>query len=482
MTTVLTTRNTVRELVPVVRERLADLETPVSAFAKLRPLGGAFLLESVEGGERMGRYSFIGVLPRATLVFRDGVASILDEDGVRTVDYTDPLILLRNEIGRFRQRPGGSEMPRFSGGAVGYVGYEAARHFERLPAAARDVLRLPEAAFSIYDTVVCFDHVRHSLLVIAHEVEGEREGAASRIARVFAALDAPISLPTQTDRVVRSVTANGTADEYRARVTRARELINEGDCIQIVVAQRFDVRPAPEPLALYRALRHVNPSPYMFLIDVAGAALVGASPEPFVRVESGRVVMYPIAGTRPRGRDEAEDAAMEAELRASEKERAEHVMLVDLARNDIGRVSRAGTVRVRELMRVDRFSHVMHLTSVVDGELAPGLDSLDAFRACFPAGTVSGAPKIRAMERIAELETDRRGPYAGAVGYLGFDGRMDTCIGIRTAVIADGVCRIQAGAGIVADSDPAAEELETRAKARALLRAIEIVDGAEAVR
>jgi anthranilate synthase component 1 len=469
-----------RELVPVVRERLADLETPVSAFAKLRPLGGAFLLESVEGGERMGRYSFIGVLPRATLVFRDGVASILEDGGTRTVAYADPLTLLRGELARYH-RSGAADLPRFSGGAVGYVAYEAARRFERLPAAPRDVLRLPEAAFSIYDTVVCFDHVRHSLLVIAHEVEGERESAASRIARVFAALDAPISLSTKPDRTVRAITANGSADEYRARVARARELIREGDCIQIVLAQRFDVRPAPEPLALYRALRHVNPSPYMFLIDIAGAALVGASPEPFVRVEDGRVVMYPIAGTRPRGRDEAEDAAMEAELRASEKERAEHVMLVDLARNDIGRVSRAGTVRVRELMRVDRFSHVMHLTSVVDGELARGVDALDAFRACFPAGTVSGAPKIRAMERIAELETDRRGPYAGAVGYVGFDGRMDTCIGIRTAVIADGVCRIQAGAGIVADSDPDAEELETRAKARALLRAIELVDG-EAVR
>jgi anthranilate synthase component 1 len=481
MTTVVTTKNTVRELVPVVRERLADLETPVSAFAKLRPLGGAFLLESVEGGERMGRYSFIGVLPRATLVFRDGIASILDDGGVRAVDYTDPLALLRSELARYR-RSDATDLPRFSGGAVGYVSYEAARRFERLPAAPRDVLRLPEAAFSIYDTVVCFDHVRHSLLVLAHDVAGERESADSRIARVFAALDAPISLPTDSVRAARTVTANGTADEYRARVARARELIVEGDCIQIVVAQRFDVRPAPEPLALYRALRHVNPSPYMFLIDIAGAALVGASPEPFVRVEGGRVVMYPIAGTRPRGRDETEDAVMEAELRASEKERAEHVMLVDLARNDIGRVSRPGTVRVRELMRVDRFSHVMHLTSVVDGELAPGLDALDAFRACFPAGTVSGAPKIRAMERIAELETDRRGPYAGAVGYLGFDGRMDTCIGIRTAVIADGVCRIQAGAGIVADSDPAAEELETRAKARALLRAIEIVDGAEAMR
>jgi anthranilate synthase component 1 len=472
---------TVRELVPVVRERLADLETPVSAFAKLRPLGGAFLLESVEGGERMGRYSFIGVLPRATLVFRDGTATILDDSGARTVDYADPLDLLRDELACFR-RSNARDLPRFSGGAVGYVGYEAARRFERLPAAARDVLRLPEAAFAIYDTVVCFDHVRHSLLVLAHEVAGEREPVEHRIARVFAALDAPLTLPARAPRAVRSITANGTPAEFQARVSRARELIADGDCIQIVVAQRFDVRPAPEPLALYRALRHVNPSPYMFLLESAGATLVGASPEPFVRVEDGRVVMHPIAGTRPRGRDEREDLANEQELRASEKERAEHVMLVDLARNDIGRVSRAGTVRVREIMRVDRFSHVMHLTSVVDGELAPELDALDAFRACFPAGTVSGAPKIRAMERIAELETDRRGPYAGAVGYIGFDGRLDTCIAIRTAIIADGVCRIQAGAGIVADSDPAAEEAETRAKARALLRAVELVDGMETTR
>src|ERR1700716_2906164 len=462
-----------------MRERLPDLETPVSAFAKLRPLGGAFSVGGVEGGGRMARYSFIGVLPRATLVFRDGVASVLEDEGVRTIDYADPLDVLRDELGRYRRAASG-DLPRFSGGAVGYVGYEAARRFARLPAASRDVLRLPEAAFSIYDTVFCFAHVRHSLLVIAHDVEGERESAESRIGRVFAALDAPVSLPVRTKRVSRTVTTNGTAEDYRARVARARELIVEGDCIQIVLAQRFDVRPAPEPLALYRALRHVNPSPYMFLIDVAGAARVGTAREPLVRVEGGRVVMHPIAGTRPRGRDETEDAAMEAELRASEKERAEHVMLVDLARNDIGRVSRAGTVRVRELMRVDRFSHVMHLTSVVDGELAPGLDALDAFRACFPAGTVSGAPKIRAMERIAELEPDRRGPYAGAVGYMGFDGRLDTCIAIRTAVIADGVCRIQAGAGIVADSDPVAEELETRAKARALLRAIELLDGTEA--
>ena len=471
------------QLVPVRRERLADLETPVSAFAKLRPLG-AFLLESAEGGERMGRFSFIGVDPRTTIVMSDAVATITDAPrgerarGIRRRSYTDPLALLREEVGRFK-RDADATLPRFSGGAVGYVGYEAARRFERLPAPEADPYALPEAAFAVYDTVVVFDHLRHTLTVIAHDEAGERPGAQAAIDRVFRALDAP--LPPGAPRAGSAapvVTANGTPDEYMDRVRRARELIADGDCIQIVLSQRFDVRPTPEPLALYRALRHVNPSPYMFCLpvpgDEGGATLVGASPEPFVRVEGDRVVMHPIAGTRPRGDDEAQDAALEAELRTSEKERAEHVMLVDLSRNDIGRVSRPGTVRVLELMRTDRFSHVMHLTSVVEGRLRPELDALDAFRACFPAGTVSGAPKIRAMERIAELETERRGPYAGAVGYLAFDGTLDTCIAIRTAVVKDGVCRIQAGAGIVADSDPAMEEAETRAKARALLRACEL--------
>src|SRR5258705_2617422 len=328
--------------------------------------------------------------------------------------------------------------------------------------------------FGIYDTVVAFDHLRHTLTVLAHDNAASPGTAARMIDRVFAALDARLPEFAQPSTVPVQISANGTREEYMARVTRARELIADGDCIQIVLAQRFDVKPAPDPLALYRALRHVNPSPYMFLLETSAATLVGASPEPFVRVENGKVVMHPIAGTRPRGKDDVEDAANEAELRASEKERAEHVMLVDLARNDIGRVSRGGTVSVKELMRVDRFSHVMHLPSVVQGERAPGLDAIGAFRACFPAGTVSGAPKIRAMERIAELERDRRGPYAGAVGYLGFDGALDTCITIRTATIANGVCRIQAGAGIVADSDPAAEEAETRAKAKALLRAIDL--------
>jgi anthranilate synthase component 1 len=445
-------------LEPVVRERMADLETPVSAFAKLRALGGAFLLESAEGGERMGRYSFIGVAPRELVVSRDA----------------DPLEALRRAMARY-DRPSVHGLPRFSGGAVGYVGYEAARHFERIPLAPRDPHRLPDAVFGIYDTVVAFDHLRHTMLLIAHAADGDRAAAERRLHALDAALDAPLVLPAP-ERMERTMHANMTSADYEGLVRRARELITAGDCIQIVLAQRFDIRPAPEPLALYRALRHVNPSPYMFLLETVGATLVGASPEPFVRVEGGTVVMHPIAGTRPRGADAASDAANEAELRASEKERAEHVMLVDLGRNDIGRVSKPGTVRVPELMRVDRFSHVMHLTSVVEGTLRDDIDALGAFRACFPAGTVSGAPKIRAMERIAELETDRRGTYAGAVGYLGFDGSLDTCIAIRTALIADDVCRIQAGAGIVADSDPHAEEAETRAKAGALLRAIELVD------
>jgi anthranilate synthase component 1 len=446
-------------LEPVVRERLADLETPVSAFAKLRGLGGAFLLESAEGGERMGRYSFIGVAPRERIVVRDA----------------DPLVALRAAMARY-DRVGGDGLPRFAGGAVGFVAYEAARHFERLPLAAHDPHGVPDAVFGIYDTVVAFDHLRHTLLLIAHAADGDRAGAETRLAELDARLDAPLRLPAVAP-AERGISANLAPGAYEALVRRAGERIAEGDCIQIVLAQRFDVRPAPEPLALYRALRHVNPSPYMFLLETPEVTLVGASPEPFIRVEGGRVVMHPIAGTRPRGADAAADARNEAELRASEKERAEHVMLVDLGRNDVGRVSRPGSVRVPELMRVDRFSHVMHLTSVVEGELRAELDALDAFRACFPAGTVSGAPKIRAMERIAELEPDRRGTYAGAVGYLGFDGSLDTCIAIRTAAIAGGVCRIQAGAGIVADSDPASEEAETRAKAGALLRAVELSGG-----
>jgi anthranilate synthase component 1 len=446
------------ELVPRMRERLADLETPVSAFAKLAHLDGAFLLESVEGGEHLGRYSFIGVLPRERFAVGPG------QDAVR---------LLRQTLARYRRErvPG---LPRFAGGAVGYVSYEAVRAFERVPAAERDVLAIPVASFGVYDTVVAFDHVRRTMRLIAHAERGEGVARAdARLDELAALLDRPAGLAPSAGGAG-EWRSNVTRDRFESAVRKAVELIHAGDCIQIVLSQRFTLDDPPDVLSLYRALRSVNPSPFMFLVRDAGATLIGASPEPFLRVEGRRLRMYPIAGTRPRGSSDAEDVALERELRESEKERAEHVMLVDLARNDLGRVSEMGSVRVPEFMRVDRFSHVMHLTSIVEGTLRADLDALDAFRACFPAGTVSGAPKVRAMQRIAELEADRRGPYAGAVGYADFDGNLDTCIAIRTGVVAGGALHVQAGAGIVADSDPAAEYEETIAKSNALRRAVEL--------
>ena len=446
------------ELVPRMRERLADLETPVSAFAKLAHLDGAFLLESVEGGEHLGRYSFIGVLPRERFAVGPG------QDAVR---------LLRQTLARYRRErvPG---LPRFAGGAVGYVSYEAVRAFERVPAAERDVLAIPVASFGVYDTVVAFDHVRRTMRLIAHAERGEGVARAeARLDELSALLDRPAELAPRAGGAG-EWRSNVTRERFESAVRRAVELIHAGDCIQIVLSQRFTLDDPPDVLSLYRALRSVNPSPFMFLVRDAGATLIGASPEPFLRVEGRRLRMYPIAGTRPRGSSDAEDVALERELRESEKERAEHVMLVDLARNDLGRVSEMGSVRVPEFMRVDRFSHVMHLTSIVEAALRADLDALDAFRACFPAGTVSGAPKVRAMQRIAELEADRRGPYAGAVGYADFDGNLDTCIAIRTGVVAGGALHVQAGAGIVADSDPAAEYEETIAKSNALRRAVEL--------
>ncbi len=449
------------ELVPVLRERFADLETPVSAFAKLSHLEGAFLLESVEGGERLGRYSFIGVLPRERIVVNQG---------------EDATAALRAAMARYR-RPRVSGLPRFAGGAVGFVSYEGVRAFERVPVAAADPLGLPDASFGIYDTVIAFDHVRRSLRLIAH-AEGA-DPTATRVAhrrldQIEALLDAPARPVARVGRAGGAWRSNVSRERFESAVARAVELIHSGDCIQIVLSQRFTLEDPPDALTLYRALRSVNPSPYMFLLATPEATLVGASPEPFLRVEVRRVVMHPIAGTRRRGADDEEDARLEVELRESEKERAEHVMLVDLARNDVGRVSEMGSVRVPTLMRVDRFSHVMHLTSVVEGRLREDLDAFDAFRACFPAGTVSGAPKVRAMERIAELEHERRGPYAGAVGYADFDGDLDTCIAIRTAVLVGGIAHVQAGAGIVADSDPAAEYEECVAKSQALRRAVEV--------
>jgi anthranilate synthase component 1 len=460
---------------PLYAEVPADLETPVSAYLKVARGRHSFLLESVEGGERLARYSFIGTEPYRVL--RSG--SSISGDGQRA----DPLVEIEAELSRFQAvtLPG---LPRFTGGAVGYLAYEVARYFEpRLPAAANDPLGLPEAVFLFTDTLLVFDHLQHKIKVVSHfrldgDVEASYRQASWRIEELVGRLERPLErLPYRAApaaaTVSEPITSNMTPEEHRAAVLRTKEYIVAGDIIQAVLSQRFQRSTSAHPFDVYRALRTINPSPYMYYLDLGEAQIVGTSPEMLVRVDEGKIDYHPIAGTRRRGADAAEDEALEAELRADEKERAEHVMLLDLGRNDVGRVSEPGSVQVTQIMDVERYSHVMHLVSHVTGRLRSGLTPYDALRACFPAGTVSGAPKIRAMEIIAELEQDKRGPYAGAVGYFDLSGNLDTAITIRTIVMKDGVAHIQSGGGIVHDSDPAAEYAETENKARAMMRAID---------
>lgn len=462
-------------LIPVSCEVVADLETPITAFLKLRDLPHAFLLESVEGGERLARYSFLGAAPRLVVTYRDGRVHVGDrvQEG--------PLLPRLRELLRPYRPVRDPQLPRFFGGLVGYLGYDLVRDWERLPHRPPDDLGLPTAELGLYDTVVCFDHVRRRMRVIACAFAEEGAEAAYRRAReriegVLDRLQRPLELPPRASGRLRpAVESNMTREAFLEKVVRCKRYIRAGDIFQVILSQRFAAPVGDlDPFRLYRAARVINPSPFLFYLDFRGARLAGSSPELLVRLEDGQVWMRPIAGTRPRGRTPEEDAALEAELRTSEKERAEHVMLVDLARNDVGRVSRYGTVRVTDLMVVERYSHVMHMVSTVRGELAPGRDAFHVLEATFPHGTVTGAPKVRAMEIIDELEPVARGPYAGAVGYVGFDGTMDTCIVIRTLVIHEGVAYVQAGAGIVADSDPAAEYQETVNKAQALLRALEL--------
>ena len=461
-------------LAPIYREVAADLETPVSAYLKVARGQHSFLLESVEGGERLARYSFIGTEPYRVL--RSGPAAGAN-------GYSgDPLLAIQDELERFRvvSVPG---LPRFHGGAVGYLAYEVARYFERLPAPEPDPQGLPEAVFMFTDTLLVFDHLQHNIKVVSHlrldgDIDAAYRQAAWRVEELVQRLARPLtSLPyrqaTEPPPRPEPVSSNMTREEYEAKVERARQYIIAGDVIQVVPSQRLFRRTHAHPFEVYRALRTINPSPYMYYLELGDAHIVGASPEMLVRVEDGVVATHPIAGTRPRGRDPAEDAALEQELRSDEKERAEHVMLLDLGRNDIGRVSQPGTVQVTQCMEVERYSHVMHLVSHVSGRLRQDMTSYDALRACFPAGTVSGAPKIRAMEIIAELESHRRGPYAGAVGYFDLSGNLDTAITIRTIVMKDGVAHVQAGGGVVFDSLPEREYQETLSKAQALLRAIE---------
>jgi anthranilate synthase component 1 len=453
-------------LVPVCRDIQADLETPVSAYLKIARGDYSFLLESVEGGERLARYSFIGTEP--LLVLRTG-----NENPV------DPLNMVEKKLAQFRP-VAITNLPRFHGGMVGYLSYEVARYFERLPCPVQDPQGLPESVFMLAGTLLVFDHVTHKIKVVSHahldgDVDTAYREATCKIDDLVNRLEQPMhSEALKNAPPDRSeVSSNFAPTEFEAIVSKAKEYIYAGDVIQAVLSQRLARRTAANPFAIYRALRSINPSPYMYYLHLGDFYIAGASPELLVRVEDGIVSTHPIAGTRRRGKDATEDLALEEELKNDEKERAEHIMLVDLGRNDIGRISEPGTVEVTQLMDVERYSHVMHLVSHVQGRLRAGLSQFDALRSCFPAGTVSGAPKIRAMEIIAELEKEKRGPYAGAVGYFDFSGNLDTAIAIRTIVIKNNIAYIQAGAGIVVDSVPEREYQESLNKAQALLAAID---------
>jgi anthranilate synthase component 1 len=473
-------------LVPLYREILADFETPVSAFSKINTGSSAFLFESIEGGENWARYSFLGSHP--SVVFWEEKGEVVTQKGRkqhRVPLQGNPLEHIREIMAEYRPIvfPG---LPRFVGGAVGYLGYDVVRSFEPISSIGKDGLKTPLFAFCITDTLLIFDNVAHTVKVVANaqihstkkaKLRKAYQDAIDRIESIIAKLNKPRRRPLLSKRrVPLKFQSNMTSADFEKMVLRTKEYIQAGDIIQGVISQRWHTTIHTNPLEIYRALRVINPSPYMFYLRIAGIELVGSSPEILVRCEEGNIVVRPIAGTRPRGHTPQDDQELEQDLLSDQKELAEHVMLVDLGRNDVGRVAKPGTVKVERFMKVERYSHVMHIVSQVVGELDPQYTVYDVMKACFPAGTVSGAPKIRAMQIIEELEPTRRGPYAGAVGYFSFSGNMDTCINIRTVVVKDQKAYIQAGAGIVADSDPAREYEETRNKAGAMMRGIEMAE------
>jgi anthranilate synthase component 1 len=476
--------------VPVYRQLTGDGLTPVSAFRRIERAAPSFLFESVIGGEKVGRFSFLGTEPFLTFEARGPTIRIREAgsgEEVRRFESGDPFAELQRLVRRHRAVavPG---LPRFAGGAVGYAAYDAVRYTEDLPDVPADDRGLPDLSFAFYDRMVIFDHIRKTILVVAHahlapsaDPEAAYRRACRRVDELVERLAAPApdlgvcDIATDTP-VAPPVRSNFTREQYEAVVRHCQEYIRAGDIFQVVPSQRFEVETRAEPFDIYRVLRVVNPSPFLFYLPFGDFALIGCSPEILVRVEEGVVTIRPLAGTRPRGRTEAEDRALEEELLADPKERAEHIMLVDLGRNDVGRVAEYGTVQLTDVMKVERYSHVMHITSNVTGRLRADRTAFDALRAGLPAGTVSGAPKVRAMQIIDEVERHKRGPYAGAVGYIDFAGNMDTCIALRTLVIRGQTAYIQAGGGIVYDSVPAAEYEETLNKARGLLKAIEIAE------
>jgi anthranilate synthase component 1 len=478
-------------LIPVTRRLLADIETPLSAYRKIRGAGESFLFESVEGGEHLGRYSFVGCNPRAVIRQDGGHVQVIEngritESAVIGKDVKDGLEVVERVMKKYRAvaLPG---LPRFTGGAVGFIGYEFIHDVEpSVPRPQHDELKTPVMYFLVADQLLIFDRVAQTITVLVNAILDDAtspaeayENATDEIDRIISLLESPsehqpATLPAEIPPV--AFESNVTPEKFHANVLAAKQYITAGDIIQVVGSQRFSAPVKASAIDIYRAVRSVNPSPYLFLLELEGFSLVGASPEIHVRCEENQIEIRPIAGTRPRGKNATEDAALEKELLADPKERAEHVMLVDLARNDIGRVCDFGSVAVKELMTIERYSHVMHIVTRVEGKLSAGKTTYDLMRATFPAGTVSGAPKIRAMQIISELEQTARGPYAGCVGYFSFNGNLDTCITIRTALIKDGKAYVQAGGGWVNDSTPEAEFQETVNKSMAMRKAVALAE------
>jgi anthranilate synthase component 1 len=474
-------------VVPVYRQLLGDSLTPVSAFCKVQEGDWAFLFESVVGGERMGRYSFVGSGPFFRFEAFDRKVVMQSGRGPKQeTTNPDPLRLLEEKLSAFRA-PHVPGLPRFCGGAVGYAGYDTVRYVEHLPNAPDDDRGLPDLSFAFYDRMVVFDHIDKTVAAVVHahidpkDLRKCYDDACAKVDRLVERLQQGVADLQLTDIDPRGpVTiphqSNFTKDQFKAAVEKCKEYINAGDIFQVVLSQRFRANTTARPFDIYRALRAVNPSPFMFYLKAGPTILVGASPEIMTRVEGDLVTIRPLAGTRRRGATPEEDKSLADELIADPKERAEHIMLVDLGRNDVGRVARFGSVELSDLLTVERYSHVMHISSTVTGRLEPGKTAFDALRSCLPAGTLSGAPKVRAMQIIDELEPQRRGPYGGAVGYVDFTGNMDTCIALRTMVVQGQTAYVQAGAGLVTDSNPESEYQETVNKAMGLLRALEIAE------
>ncbi|MDI6801244.1 MAG: anthranilate synthase component I [Thermodesulfovibrionales bacterium] len=482
-------------LIPVYKEVIGDVETPVSAFLKLdkKP---SFLLESVVGGEKWARYSFIGIDPSMIITSHGRETSIKQNGTVLNIETNDPLVVVKDILSRFRP-VNVHGLPRFSGGFVGYLGYDVVKFFERVPDIEKSGLDMPDIFLMLTDTLLIFDNLKQTIKVVCNVHTDERDlrqaykEAADKIDKIIDKLRQgtvsssqkekkagylPVAYNPSSYTLTGEFPSNFTKDEFINAVIKTKEYIKAGDIFQLVLSQRFERGTEISAFDIYRALRIINPSPYMYFLDAGDAQLVGSSPEILVRLEGDKITLRPIAGTRKRGETEEEDNALEKDLGKDPKEIAEHIMLVDLGRNDVGRVAETGSVMATELMNVERYSHVMHLVSNVEGKLKKGLDAFDVFRASFPAGTVSGAPKVRAMEIIEELEPTKRGPYAGAVGYFGYSGNMDTCITIRTLIIKDNKVYVQAGAGIVADSMPEKEYMETVNKAMGMFKAVEMAE------